>query len=264
MKEIRLQAHRGVASEYPENTITAFKASIDQGYKIIELDTKYTKDNVCVILHDRTLNRTARTADGEKLADETKIADVTLEEARALDYGLWMGEKFKGEKIPTLDELLEFIGKYDMPYKFDNVWESFTDWQKNDFLSKLANAKLGKRIGITCRSLDGLRMAVNALDKDAEIHWDSDLDEATLAEVAEIAKGHRLTIWACYPGENSPWFKKERASAESVARIRKYGEVGIWILTTEDQLDRAVLEFGADAIETTGTIKPDMIKKYEQ
>ena len=37
MKSIRLQAHRGVASEYPENTLAAFKAAIDQGYGIIEI-----------------------------------------------------------------------------------------------------------------------------------------------------------------------------------------------------------------------------------
>lgn len=262
MKKIRLQAHRGVASEYPENTFTAFKASIDQGYDIIELDPKYTKDNVCVLLHDRTLNRTARTKDGEALEEEIKISEVTLEEARALDYGIWMGEQFKGEKIPTLDELLEFIAKYDMPYKFDNVWESFTDEQKSDFLSKLSGARLGKRIGITCRSLEGLKMAVDALDEETEIHWDNGFDEETLIKVKELVGGRRLTIWACYPGDNSPWFKKERASVEAVERIRKYGEVGIWIITREDQLERAVLEFGADAIETTGTLKPYMLEKF--
>ena len=262
MKSIRLQAHRGVASEYPENTLAAFKASIDQGYGIIELDAKYTKDNVCVILHDRSLNRTARTKDGEPLPEELKISDVTFDEARQYDFGIFMGEQFKGEMIPSLDETLEFIAKYDMPYKFDNVWESYTDEQKKDFLSKLAGARLGKRIGITCRSLEGLRMAVEALDHDAEIHWDKDLDEETLRSVAEIAKGRRLTIWACYPGDNSPWFKGERASAEVVERIKKYGEVGIWIITREDQLERAVLEFSADAIETTGTLKPYMLIKF--
>ena len=262
MKNVRLQAHRGVASEYPENTLVAFKASIDQGYGIIELDTKYTKDGICVILHDSKLNRTARTKDGLELVDEVRIGDVTFAEAREYDFGLFMGEQFKGEKIPSLDETLEFISRYDMPYKFDNVWESFSDENKADFLSKLAGAKLGKRIGITCRSLEGLQMAVDVLDNEAEIHWDKDLDEETLSKVAEIAKGHRLTIWACYPGENSPWFKGERASVEVAERIRKYGELGIWIITREDQLERAVLEFGADAVETTGTLKPEMLKKY--
>ena len=263
MKSIRLQAHRGVASEYPENTFAAFKATVDQGYGIIELDAKYTKDNVCVILHDRTINRTARTKEGMPLAKEIEISEITFEEARQYDFGIFMGEQFKGERIPSLDETLEFISKYDMPYKFDNVWESYADEQKKDFLSKLANAKLGKRIGLTCRSLEGLRMAVDALDSEAEIHWDKDLDEETLKRVAEISAGHRLTIWACYPGDNSPWFKGERASAEVVERIKKYGEVGIWIITREDQLERAVLEFSADAIETTGTLKPHMLAKFD-
>ena len=48
----RLQAHRGVRSEYPENTIATFKASVDEGYDIIELDPKYTKDGKFVFLHD--------------------------------------------------------------------------------------------------------------------------------------------------------------------------------------------------------------------
>ena len=38
----KLQAHRGVCSEYPENTLAAFKASVEQGYEIIEFDPKYT------------------------------------------------------------------------------------------------------------------------------------------------------------------------------------------------------------------------------
>ena len=41
---IKLQAHRGVSSEYPENTLAAFRASVEQGYDIIECDPKYTKD----------------------------------------------------------------------------------------------------------------------------------------------------------------------------------------------------------------------------
>ena len=262
MKNVRLQAHRGVSTEFPENTIAAFQASIDQGYNIIELDTKYTKDGVCVVLHDRTLNRTARTPDGESLPEELKIADVTFEEARSLDYGIWKGEQFKGEKIPTLDETLEFIAKHDMPYKFDNVWESYTDEQKEDFLSKLAGAKLGKRLGITCRSIEGLTRAVSVLDKDTEIHWDNALDEETLEKVKELAGGRRLTIWNCYDNPMSHWFKGEKATKELAERIKKYGELGVWILSEESELERAVLELGADAIETTGSIKPYMLDKF--
>ena len=44
----KLQAHRGVSYEYPENTMIAYQAAIDQGYGIIELDPKYTADGKIV------------------------------------------------------------------------------------------------------------------------------------------------------------------------------------------------------------------------
>ena len=65
-----LEAHRGVSAYYPENTLSAYAAAKALGYGMIELDNKFTADNRCVCLHDRTLNRTARYADGSKLAEE--------------------------------------------------------------------------------------------------------------------------------------------------------------------------------------------------
>ena len=59
-----LQAHRGVSSDYPENTMVAYYAAVELGYGMIELDARFTKDNRCVMMHDRTLNRTTRNADG--------------------------------------------------------------------------------------------------------------------------------------------------------------------------------------------------------
>ena len=75
-----LQAHRGVSSEYPENTMAAFRASVEQGYDLIELDPKHTADGKFVILHDKTLARTARDADGN--APDYAIKDITLQKAQ--------------------------------------------------------------------------------------------------------------------------------------------------------------------------------------
>ena len=66
MYNCKLQAHRGVAAEYPENTMPAFIKAYEQGYDIIEFDPKMTADHIPVVLHDRTLNRTGRIA-GETL-----------------------------------------------------------------------------------------------------------------------------------------------------------------------------------------------------
>ena len=151
MSKIRLQAHRGVSSEFPENTFAAFQAAIDEGYDIIELDPKYTADNHIVILHDRTVNRTGRRQDGSTLPPDTAIKDLTFAQARELEYGSWKDPKFKGEKLPSLEELIDFIKAHDIPFKFDNVWETFPPEQQEIFLSQLEKANLGSKTGFTCR-----------------------------------------------------------------------------------------------------------------
>ena len=49
---VRLQAHKGVECEYPENTMPSFRAAVEQGYEMIELDVRATKDDRFVLLHD--------------------------------------------------------------------------------------------------------------------------------------------------------------------------------------------------------------------
>jgi glycerophosphoryl diester phosphodiesterase len=263
MNKIRFQAHRGVSSESPENTMAAFKMSVEQGYDIIELDPKYTVDGVCVVLHDKTLNRTCRKQDGSKLSDDKKlaIADITFEEARGYDAGAYMGEQFKGEKIPTLAETLEFIKDMPISCKIDNVWETFTSAQKDDLFRIVASAELGEKIGFTCQTLECFERAAMVFPS-VELHWDGDLSIKTLERVNEIGAGHRITIWIRYNNKMTAWNKNPHATPELCERIRKYGDVGVWILSEEKELDLCVTELYADVIETTGHVKPFMLDKF--
>lgn len=254
---IRLQAHRGVAAEYPENTLSAFRAAVEQGYHLIELDPKYTADGRFVMLHDRTLNRRARRPDGSKLEEEIRICDITLDEARTYDYGVFKGEQFRGEKIPTLEEVLDFAEENKgVPLKIDNVWESFPDDLKEKFLSGIEAR--GERVNVcfTCKSVDDLALIARRFPK-AELHYDGgDLSDGTLARARALAGDRPLVIWVCYDNKRSEWCKNEKASAALCGRVKKYGQVGIWILSQREELEKAVNEYGADVIETTGHIKP--------
>ena len=118
---VLLQAHRGVSTEYPENTLAAFRAACGQGYDLIELDPKFTRDGACVVLHDRTVNRTGRTASGGELTEPRAIAEMTLGEARSLEYGSWKGARFAGEPLPLLGEVFSLARERHMPLKLDNV-----------------------------------------------------------------------------------------------------------------------------------------------
>jgi glycerophosphoryl diester phosphodiesterase len=92
-------AHRGASGSFPENTLSSFRAAIDVGAEMCELDVALTRDQVAVVIHDDTVDRTT---DGQG-----EVAAMTLAEMKQLDAGAWFDPKFIGERVPTLDEVFE-------------------------------------------------------------------------------------------------------------------------------------------------------------
>ncbi|WP_019635417.1 glycerophosphodiester phosphodiesterase [Paenibacillus fonticola] len=106
MAQIINFAHRGASGHCPENTMISFKRALELGATGIETDVQMTKDGHLVLIHDETLKRTAGSAEWVK--------DVTLEELKSKDAGVWFHEDYRGEKIPTLDELLAWVKPLDI------------------------------------------------------------------------------------------------------------------------------------------------------
>ena len=109
--------HRGYNSVAPENTLPAFRMSRLYGFDRVETDVNFTSDGVAVLLHDLTINRTARNADGSEISSTININDITYEEALDYDFGIWKGQQYAGTKIPTFEQfikLCKYIGL--MPY----------------------------------------------------------------------------------------------------------------------------------------------------
>ncbi len=94
-----LIAHRGASRDAPENTLAAFSLAWQQGADGIEADFRLTRDGRVVCLHDAATGRTA----GIDLA----VATASFEELRRLDVGRWKGERWQGERIPSLEEVLD-------------------------------------------------------------------------------------------------------------------------------------------------------------
>ena len=103
--------HRGMNLLAPENTMPAFQLSAKLGWKYIETDVAKTSDGVIVLLHDGTINRTARNADGTEITQTISINNITYNEVLTYDFGIWKGTQYTGTKIPTLDEFLKFCRK---------------------------------------------------------------------------------------------------------------------------------------------------------
>ena len=94
----KIFAHRGSKGTHPENTLASFKEAVRVGSDGIELDVHLTKDGHLVVIHDETVDRTTN-GTGE-------IRNLTLAEIKAMDVGSWFHNKYAGEKIPTLEEVL--------------------------------------------------------------------------------------------------------------------------------------------------------------
>lgn len=96
-------AHRGASHDAPENTVASMKLAWEQGADAGELDVFLTKDGQLAVIHDKD---TKRVAGVEKL-----VADTTMAELKKLDVGRWKNERFAGEPIPTLGEMLATMPK---------------------------------------------------------------------------------------------------------------------------------------------------------
>ncbi|MBN1469800.1 MAG: glycerophosphodiester phosphodiesterase [Fusobacteriaceae bacterium] len=94
-------AHRGFSGLYPENTLIAFKNAIEAGCDGIETDLHLTKDGIIVLCHDETIDKTTN---GSGFIREYSYSDLIK-----FDAGIKFNMKFKGEIIPTLEDLLIIV-----------------------------------------------------------------------------------------------------------------------------------------------------------
>lgn len=99
---VYITSHRGNSSVAPENTIAAIRAAKDEHSDVAEIDVQLTADGQVVVIHDFTLSRLAN--------DPRRVIDLTLQEIKELEVGSWFAQEFMGEKIPTLEEVIEEAG----------------------------------------------------------------------------------------------------------------------------------------------------------
>jgi glycerophosphoryl diester phosphodiesterase len=94
-----LIAHRGASADAPESTIAAFELALEQGADGLKLDIHLSADGHPVVIHDFTLERTT---DGAG-----PVSALRVRELKRLDAGGWHHRRFRGQRIQTLQEVLE-------------------------------------------------------------------------------------------------------------------------------------------------------------
>lgn len=96
-------AHRGASSCAPENTLAAFKLALQQGADAIELDAKLSADGYPVVIHDQTVDRTTPLTG--------KVNEHIMADLHRMDAGSHFDIAFKGESIPSLEDVFKAVGQ---------------------------------------------------------------------------------------------------------------------------------------------------------
>jgi glycerophosphoryl diester phosphodiesterase len=239
--------HRGASAVAPENTVASIKEAWKEGADGTEVDIYLTKDGKLVTLHDKTTKRTAGV--------ELDVRESTLEQLSALDAGSWKDAKWKGERIPTLDESLavypggkiiyiEMKGGAEVLPELRRVIDASGKAKEEIFLIdfKLENLVAAKPLFPDIRKL----WIVGAkTDKRTKEKTFSDVKE--LAAQAKAAGMDGLDLNQGFPMDE-----------EDTAAIKKNGLLlAVWTVN-DAEIAAKWVKAGADAITTD---KPEFIRK---
>ena len=234
---MQIIAHRGYSSEFPENTLAAFKGAYNLGVDYIEMDIQRTKDGVLVMFHDTDLVRTTG-APGI-------VSDYTYQELCALDAGSWFGDAFTGEKIPTLDATMQYLLNKDcrIYLELKDIGES--EGFAESVVATVANYGMMERCVFASFNYEYLKL-IKAYDESAKILFNTSLDTTTI--VSE------------YPAEYYG-LQLLSVSEELVDAIHEAGSKA-FVWTVDGIWDmRNLIELGVDGICTN---KPGLAKAVIQ
>ena len=122
MERFQIIGHRGVPCDAPENSLSSFRRAAELNLEAIECDIRMTCDGHLVLMHDRTVDRTT---DGTG-----EVSCLPLDSIAKLDCGSWFDVAYAGERVPTLEQLLDAVDE-DMhlilELKETHRWRAATD-----------------------------------------------------------------------------------------------------------------------------------------
>lgn len=234
-------AHRGVSTCAPENTLAAFRLAAELGADGIELDAKLSRDGVVVIMHDATVNRTT---DGSG-----RVSDLTLAELKRLDAGFKLDAKFAGERVPTLDEVVEAISDRLLINVELTNYESRGDGLELKVVDLIVKRGLVDRVLVSSFNPLGLRKVKRAAPQ---------IVCGLLTRPGLRFYLRRALLAPLIPGLDARHPHFSMIDANIVRKVHARGQkVNTWTVNEEASM-RRMIDVGADAIITS---RPDVLKR---
>lgn len=131
--DLVITGHRGYAGKYPENTLIGIQKALELGVDRIEIDVHQTKDEVLILMHDTSLDRTTN--------GEGKIKDLYYKDLQTLNASAEFSPDFAAEKIPTLKEALAMVqGKAQLIIEIKEGHDYYPNIEKH-ILQTIADGK---------------------------------------------------------------------------------------------------------------------------
>jgi len=168
---------------------------------------------------------------------------MTHEELMKYDAGIHKGLRFKGTRVPKLEELLQLLDGTDVLLDLD---KKIATAEMEPLLRLVGNYHV--KVEFSCADTARIRKILSVLP-DARINYDGKNTEEDLAEVASLVPRERLSVWVYLDKPNFAWLTdRDKASPGLCARVRKYAALGIANVCCPEDVREAML-LGADIIE---------------
>jgi len=216
--------HRGARAYEPENTIRSFRKALEIGVDAVELDVRKTKDNKLVVIHDADVKRTT---DGKGL-----VSELTLTEIKAFSTE-------KGEKIPTLEEVLDFLDK-----KVKILIELKEVGVERQVLTAIGERGVKKNVIIVSFIEEALQK-VRELDKDVETGLIYARHKNPLKTALELKANYLLPLYRF----------------THTANVQKAHENGLKVLVWTINKPEEIAEYAKKGVDGIASDKPDILVK---
>jgi glycerophosphoryl diester phosphodiesterase len=225
-------AHRGFSGAAPENTLAAFHKAIGAGSDMIELDVQLSKDGKIVVIHDETLERTTN--------GRGRVADHTLKELKQLDAGSWFGAEFSGEKIPTLQEVLD-LAKARVPVNIEIKNPTHGRYPITELADKSLQAV--KKAGMLDRVIFSSfnPVSLEHIQKKEPRAWVALLFHRPWNSLLEMTGGREYEVLN---------LRNIHLNKEKISRVHQEGmKINVYTVNPQEELEQFV-RWGADGIIT--------------
>ncbi|OFI48624.1 glycerophosphoryl diester phosphodiesterase [Floricoccus tropicus] len=230
-------AHRGLPLLAPENTLAGFNLMQDYNIEWFETDVTSTRDGKLVIIHDDFLERTTSSAGEVSRTDYDLMKDT--------DTGSWFSPEFEGQKLPTIDDLVEFVNKTKLNLNLE--LKGITGPHGNDLANDLV-IQLKEKLSQIDPSVKILISSFNSILLAKMHNIAPEYEYAILFEQHTLYPDWQLIADAC--GATTVHLENDRLTREMIDEIQKRGyKINVWTVNEADRANE-LFNWGVDGIFT--------------